>query len=83
MDVSAMTPGCSTICSDPSRCFFFFFFLLQMLACNNAKPSEHMQNVLHYRACLKHIKLKSTAKPDGLKQGQKNMLPVQSIGKLS
>lgn len=26
MRVSAMTPGCSTICSDPSRCFFFFFF---------------------------------------------------------
>lgn len=33
---------------------FSQFFLLQMFACNNAKPSEHMQNVLHYKALLEH-----------------------------
>lgn len=25
-----------------------------MLACNDAKPSENMQNVLHYEAWFKH-----------------------------
>lgn len=51
MPVSAMTPGCNTICSNANR--DFFFPLLQMLACKQAKPSEHIQTVLHYtRPCV-------------------------------
>lgn len=65
MHVSAMTSGCSTICSDP------FHLFLQTVACNNntAKPSEKIQNVLHYQARLEHTQFNSSTKPPGLKTG--------------